>query len=104
MGEGHVRLADAFSSLHAYFAEGEALVFCPQLGVLGRTADVFPPVGIKGSLEGDAIELPVTEEDRVSPLRTIWWTRSSNYTWASSGKWPSFPSTTIRATGRARFL
>jgi hypothetical protein len=68
-GEGHIGQTNAFPWLYTDFVEGESVALCPQLGILGRAADVFPPVGIDSSLEGDTIELSITEEDHVSLFR-----------------------------------
>jgi len=68
-GEGYIGQTNAFPRLHTYLVEGEGFAFCPQLSILGRAADILPPVGINGSLKSDAIELSVTKENHVSLLR-----------------------------------
>jgi len=68
-GKGHARQVDASSWLHTHLVEGEPFAVCPQLGVLGCTADVLPSVAINGRLESNPIELPVTNENDVSSCR-----------------------------------
>jgi len=48
--------------------KGERFAIGSQLGILGCTAGILPPIAINGGLEGDAIELAVTDENHVSPM------------------------------------
>src|SRR3990172_7981338 len=68
-GEGDSRQAQALAWLHAYLVKGEPFTFGSQLAVLGCAAGIVPAVAMQSGLQGDAIELPISDEDHIHPLR-----------------------------------